>query len=201
MLFTWPSRGEIKIRAYTYDRESANFSRDGFEQFLDIIASNPQVSEINIVAHSMGNWVALEALRSISIRPGGTMPKIKNVFLVAPDVDVDVFRTQFARIGNKGPRFLLFVSQDDQALSLSQAIWGGGQRLGNIDPSQEPYQSELARDKIEVFDLTTLKGSAHGRAFEDITTVMTLIHDRLGDPASPGDGKKKRVEAAAKPAQ
>lgn len=28
VLFTWPSRGELRLRAYTYDRESANYSRD-----------------------------------------------------------------------------------------------------------------------------------------------------------------------------
>jgi esterase/lipase superfamily enzyme len=25
ILFTWPSRGELRLRAYTYDRESANY--------------------------------------------------------------------------------------------------------------------------------------------------------------------------------
>ena len=31
VLFTWPSRGELRLRAYTYDRESANFSRDALD--------------------------------------------------------------------------------------------------------------------------------------------------------------------------
>ena len=26
VLFTWPSRGEVRLRSYTYHRESANFS-------------------------------------------------------------------------------------------------------------------------------------------------------------------------------
>ena len=59
-----------KLRAYTYDRESANYSRDAFEQLLEMLAANPNVKEINIVAHSMGNWVTLEALRGLSIRSG-----------------------------------------------------------------------------------------------------------------------------------
>ena len=44
-------------------------------------------------------------------------------------------------------------------------------RLGEINPEQEPYRSELERQNIEVFDLTKLKGGAHDRAFEDITQV------------------------------
>ena len=181
VLFTWPSRGELKLRAYTYDRESANYSRDAFEQLLATLAANPNVKEINIVAHSMGNWVTLEALRAMSIRSGKIGGKIRNVLLVAPDVDVDVFRTQIQRIGSPKPRFSLFVSQDDKALGLSQTIWGGVPRLGEINPAQEPYQSELKRENIEVFDLTTLKGDAHDRAFEDITTVVAMFKNRVGE--------------------
>ena len=181
VLFTWPSRGELKLRAYTYDRESANYSRDAFEQLLSMVAANPNVKEINIVAHSMGNWVTLEALRAMSIKTGKIGAKIRNVMLVAPDVDVDVFRTQIQRMGSSRPRFSLFVSQDDKALGLSQAIWGGVPRLGEINPAQEPYQSELKRENIEVFDLTSLKGSAHDRAFEDITQVVVMIRNRSGE--------------------
>jgi hypothetical protein len=32
-----------------------------------------------------------------------------------------------------------------------------------------------------VFDLTNLKGNAHSRAFEDITTVMIMMAQRLGE--------------------
>jgi esterase/lipase superfamily enzyme len=180
VLFTWPSRGELKLRAYTYDRESANYSRDAFEQLLAMLATNPNVNEINIVAHSMGNWVTLEALRAMSIRTGKIGGKIKNVMLVAPDVDVDVFRTQIQRMGTARPRFALFVSQDDKALELSQSLWGGVPRLGEINAAQEPYQSELKRENIEVFDLTNLRGKAHDRAFEDITNVLVMIRSRQG---------------------
>ncbi|HLG82015.1 MAG TPA: alpha/beta hydrolase [Bradyrhizobium sp.] len=182
VLFTWPSRGEIKLGAYTYDRESANYSRDALEDLIGALDRNPNVSEINLLAHSMGNWVALEALRSRYIRPDRVVDKLKNVMLVAPDVDVDVFRTQIHRMGAKRPRFSLFVSQDDRALALSKTIWGGVPRLGEVNPEEEPYRSELARDQIEVFDLTSLKRAgddAHDRAFSDVTSVVAMIKQRL----------------------
>lgn len=180
VLFTWPSRGELRLRAYTYDRESANYSRDAFEQLLAVLVANPNVKEINIVAHSMGNWVALEALRGMSIKTGKIGSKIKHVMLVAPDVDVDVFRTQIQRMGAQRPRFSLFLSQDDKALELSKTIWGGVPRLGDIDPAQEPYRSELKQEGVEVFDLTHLGGDAHDRAFEDITSVLLMVKNRRG---------------------
>ena len=181
VLFTWPSLGELKLRAYTYDRESANYSRGALERLIEMLAANPNVKDINIVAHSMGNWVALEALRDMAIRTGKIGAKVKNVALVAPDVDVDVFRTEMQSMGKSRPRFMLFASQDDGALNFSKTLWGGVQRIGAIDPAQEPYKSELAQENVQAFDLTKLKGGAHGRAFEDITTVMAMLKDRLGD--------------------
>src|SRR5450432_2840908 len=154
VLFTWPSRGEVRLRAYTYDRESANYSRDALEDLLELLSSNPNVKEINIVAHSMGNWVTLEALRGRSIRSGRIGEKIKNVMLVAADVDVDVFRTQIRRMGSSRPRFLLFVSQKDQALALSSFIWDGMPRVGEVNPYEEPYRTEFEQERLVVFDLT-----------------------------------------------
>ena len=190
VLFTWPSRGQLRLRAYTYDRESANYSRDALESLLGTLASYPSVTEISLLAHSMGNWVAMEAMRGRSIRQTPAFirnDKLKNALLVAPDVDVDVFRTQIQRMGAARPRIALFVSQDDDALSLSKTIWGDVPRLGDIDPAQEPYRTELGRDKILVFDLTriaTAGDDAHDRAFSDVTSVMGMIQQRLSQGQS-----------------
>jgi esterase/lipase superfamily enzyme len=181
VLFTWPSKGELALSAYTYDHESANYSRDALEELLDTLARHPSVSGISILAHSMGNWVTLEALRSRAIHAGQSPRKITDVSLVAPDVDVDVFRSQIARMGVTRPVFALFVSQDDEALKISQTIWGGKPRLGEVNPEAEPYRSEFAKLNIEVFDLTKLKSEgddAHNRAFAEITAVMKMIRER-----------------------
>jgi esterase/lipase superfamily enzyme len=191
VLFTWPSRGELRLNAYGYDRESATYSRDALEQLLNTLAANPNVKEINILAHSMGNLVTLEALRGKAIAGGGKIGgKIKNVFLVAPDVDVDVFRAQIRRMGTSRPRFALFVSQDDRALGLSQLIWGGMPRIGDINPDQEPYNEALAQEQIVAFDLTKMDGDAHNRAFDDVTSVMVMIREQLNDEPVVTDGRK-----------
>jgi esterase/lipase superfamily enzyme len=165
--------------AYAADRESANESRDALEKLLDTLSLNPNVGEITVLAHSMGCAVTLEALRSKAMRSGTLDSKIKNVLLVAPDVAVNDFQTEIAQLGHRRPRVALFVSQDDQALKLSRTLAGGVQRMGDINPNEEPYKSELARQGILVFDLTHLEGAAHSRAFEDITSVMGMIKQRL----------------------
>jgi len=99
VLFSWPSRGEVRLVAYTSDRESANSSRDALERLLDTISQNPNVKEITVLAHSMGCALTLDALRARAIRSGSAGDKIKNVLLVAPDLSVDVFPTAIQQGG------------------------------------------------------------------------------------------------------
>jgi esterase/lipase superfamily enzyme len=56
VVFAWPSRGTLV--GYVADRESSTYSRDYLEQVLDELARIPGVRSINLVAHSMGNWLA-----------------------------------------------------------------------------------------------------------------------------------------------
>ncbi len=177
VLFTWPSRG--KVLAYGYDRESATYSRDALEKLLDELAAEPSVGEISVLAHSMGNWVTLEALRQQAIRRGSVPAKIRNVMLAAPDVDVDVARAGAMRMGKPRPRFTLFVSKDDRALAASRRVWGGV-RLGQIDPTLEPYKSALAEYDIDPVDLTAVRGSdmLNHSKFAD-SAVVRAIGNRL----------------------
>ena len=131
VLFTWPSQGTVL--AYGYDHESTNFSRTQLETLLRTLATDTQVGEVSILAHSMGNWLAPEALRQMAIRDGKIHSKIRNVLLAAPNVDVDVARTQIADMGPTRPQFSLFVSRDDKALGLSRDLWGGKTRLGAVN--------------------------------------------------------------------
>lgn len=189
VLFTWPSRG--KLLAYAYDRESANYSRDALETLLQALAKSPDVKQITVLAHSMGNWVTLEALRQMAIRDKRIAPKIKDVMLAAPDVDFDVFRRQVAEMGAPRPKFTLFTSQDDDALAASTLVGGGQIRLGMIDPSKEPYQSVLKKDGIEVVDLTNVKSSdsiKHGK-FAQAPEVVRSIGARMADGQRLSDGQ------------
>ena len=179
VLFTWPSRG--RLLAYNYDRESANYSRDGLESVLTGLANDSSVGEISILAHSMGNSVTLEALRQMSIRHRCVAPAIKNVMLAAPDVDVDVFRTEMIALGANRPAMTMFVSQDDTALTFSRRLSGDVPRIGAIDPKIEPYRSELAVEKITVVDLTRIRSGDPFNHFKfaENSDVVRLIGQRL----------------------
>jgi esterase/lipase superfamily enzyme len=191
ILFTWPSRGSVL--AYGYDRESTAYSRNALESMLQAIARDPAVGEISILAHSMGNSLALETLRQMAIRDGRVTPKIRNVLLAAPDVDVDLAKEAIVDMGPRAnrPAFTLFVSRDDRALAVSRRVWGSEARLGAIDPDQEPYRTQLERANVTVLDLTKLRaGDAlnHGK-FAQSPEVVQLIGKRLAEGQTVTDSR------------
>jgi esterase/lipase superfamily enzyme len=201
VLFTWPSRG--RLLAYGYDHESASYSRDSLEAVLQALANDEAVGEISILAHSMGNWVTLEALRQMAIRNKGLPLKIKNVMLAAPDVDFDVFRRQIAQIEEKRPLFTVFVSRHDEALAVSRRVWGDKARLGGIDPREEPYRRVLNERRILAVDLTDVtSGDPLGHAaFAQSPEVVRSIGLRLAQGQALSDSQSgvgdKLGEAAA----
>ncbi len=141
-------------RLIPYDRESAAFSRDALEELLAQLAKDPSVTQVSVLAHSMGGWLTMEALRQMGIRQGGVPARIANVMLAAPDIDVDVALMQGRALGARRPRMMLIVSADDEALNVSRRLWGSRDRLGAIDPNREPYRTNLAKAGVEVIDLT-----------------------------------------------
>lgn len=181
VIFSWPSRGSMLD--YNYDRDSATFSRDALEEALRRLTDLPEVRDVTVVAHSMGSWLAMEALRQMAIRDGGPNPKIRDVALAAPDLDVDVFASQYLALGATPPNMVVFVSRDDRALALSQRIGGGIDRLGQIDPEREPYKTELQLANLAVVDLTGLKSADrlnHG-IFAQRPEIVKLLGGVIGE--------------------
>ena len=177
VLFTWPSRA--RVFDYLFDRESTIVSRDAFEETVWQVASDPRVKDVTIMAHSMGAWLAMEGLRQMAIRRGKLPGKISNVILASPDVDVDVFASQWRALETPSARFTLFVSRDDRALQVSSRIAGGIDRLGLIDAQQ--YYAELEKSGIVVIDLTAMRSGDnlnHSR-FAQSPEVVQLIGQRL----------------------
>ena len=97
VLFSWASGG--KTTDYVYDKESASVARDQLEATLRLLAQSG-ARRIDIVAHSMGTWVTMEALRQLAITGDRDLGgKLGDVVLASPDIDVDVFKSQMRRYG------------------------------------------------------------------------------------------------------
>lgn len=154
--FAWPSQGALT--GYVADRESTTYSRDYLESTLNGIARTPGVRRIHVIAHSMGNWLAVETLRQAKIRGNSAfIPKLGEVFLMSPDIDVDVFRTQLDAIGKLNQPITVGISRDDRALGFSQRLAGDVPRVGNVLIDNKEAQQAIAHYGLRVIDMSDAK--------------------------------------------
>jgi len=180
VLFTWASRGSVFD--YVYDRDSSTIARDGLEELLHI-AADSGVEDLFVFAHSMGNWATVEALRQAKIGGDGDFKgKLRTVVLAAPDIDVDVFKSEMRVIGRPKYPFVLFASSDDQALWLSGLIAGEKPRLGAYTDDVK----EIADLGVVVVDLSKTEANdpiGHNK----FAVVLPEFVNRLGDRLRKGD--------------
>ncbi|MBM6592548.1 alpha/beta hydrolase [Microvirga pudoricolor] len=128
-LFTWPSAGSTL--SYVSDRESAMWSRDAMEDLLTAIAKSPSGGRVNIVAHSMGTLLTLEALRMVRADGGeSAMSRIGAVVMAAPDIDIDLFARGLERLGPDARKITVISATNDRALAVSSRLAGGIVRAG-----------------------------------------------------------------------
>ncbi len=147
--YSWPSRG--KPLAYLVDRESAVYSRDGFETLLMTVA-DAGAERIVIVGHSMGALLAMEGLRQVAIsRNERVLKRIGGIVLMSPDIDVDVFKKGARRIGKLPQPFYIFTSQKDKALALSSRLSGRPDRLGNLESPAEVADLDVTLIDVSAF--------------------------------------------------
>lgn len=180
VLYSWPSRGQLLD--YRRDLDNASYSRSDLAKLLEVATNAKAVEEIVILAHSMGSWVAVEALRQIALKNGGVPSKITNVILASPDLDIGVFRRQVEEMGPNRPSITLFVSQADRALRVSAVLSRGATRLGSVDPENEAYRQQLGDlENVTILDLTALKGGdrINHSVYAKSPEVVRLIGERL----------------------
>lgn len=147
--YAWPSAGHPL--GYAYDRDSALFARDGLEALLTEITAAGL--DIVLMAHSLGSGVVMEVLRQLRIgRQGAVMARINGVILFSPDIDVDVFRAQAARVGELPQPFVIFTSQRDHALTISARITGLRERVGNLSSAEEVADYQVTLIDISAFE-------------------------------------------------
>ncbi|WP_394892439.1 alpha/beta hydrolase [Mesorhizobium sp. AaZ16] len=174
VLFSWASGG--KTVDYVYDSNSASAARDALEETLRLVARSG-AKRIDIIAHSMGNWVTMEALRQLAITGDRDLDgKLGDVVLASPDIDVDVFKTQMARYGKPKKPFFLFLSDDDRALRLSSLIAGNKPRLGDYGKAQD-----IAEYGFVVVDLSNVESSdrLNHMKFADNPLLVKMLGDGL----------------------
>ena len=155
MHYAWPSAATPL--GYVYDRDSVDFSRNGLEDMLREV-SNSGADRIYLVAQSMGSYLVVESLRQLAFRGDQkTLAKIAGVILIAPDIDVEVFRSQARDIGHLPQPFMIFSSERDQILQMSAALTGQKARLGSLSSVAAVSDLDVTLVDVAAFN----KGAGH----------------------------------------
>lgn len=167
--YTWPA-GVGGLLAYEYTVGSTEFTIYHLKQAIKMIAANPDVHKINIIAHSRGTAVATDAVRELYLEFRATedvQKKLKfgAVVLAAPDIDMDVAiqRDATERVGRAVERSVVYISEGDKALGLSGWLFGGIARLGDVDTKL------FSDEEIEVL--------RHSKRFQMISAQVTNLGD------------------------
>lgn len=149
--YSWPSKG--KASRYIYDRDSVAFARDQLESVLET-AANTNTRRIYILAHSLGSWLTMEALRQHRISGKRKLfSKLSALALAAPDIDQNVFNSQLSRLRPLHKPFFILTSQKDRALGFLRFFTGETQRVGKIKTS-----ALLERYGIRILDISCYEG-------------------------------------------
>lgn len=182
VLFSWPSRGVVKD--YLTDRESIFASRTRMMRLFTMLARHPRVKGIDVLAHSMGTMLTMEMLQMAKLagKPdfGG---KLNLLILAAPDIDVDVFMSQFEVIGRRRGQTVILISRDDKALKISSRLAGDVVRVGAASPSARASIAAIEKYGFTVIDLTELSSSdsINHSKFAASPVVVRKLSIRMSD--------------------
>lgn len=150
LAFTWPSRA--KLFDYGYDRDSAMWSRDALHTVLDALLASQTTGRINIVAHSIGSMLAMEALRALYAERGAlAADRIGALVFASPDIDMDVFTSSVEHIGPLARKITVITSTNDRALAVSSWMAGGMTRVGAAEKA-----------KLKLFGVHVIDASEEG---------------------------------------
>ncbi len=193
VLFTWPSQSNMF--SYVSDKESATASRDALQKLMRDLSQVEGVGRVHVLAHSMGSWLAMEALRENAIAGSRNLNgRLGDVMLAAPDIDLSVFRQQMSRI--QGANVSIFVSANDRALSLSARLAGARPRVGAMDPTKPKERDELSRLGVKVYDLSSTSAGFIGHSlYGDVPAVVRTIGAQLAEPRSEDSGVTSMIDA------
>ncbi|MGH6853549.1 MAG: alpha/beta hydrolase, partial [Methylocella sp.] len=180
VLYTWPAAGSLLD--YGAAKESATVARDALSKLLRRLSELPDVGRVHILAHSMGAWLAMEALRENAISGSPDLNgKLGDVMLAAPDIDLNVFRQQLARLDPS--HVFILVASNDRALSLSRTLAGDRQRVGALDPNNPSDRAALEELGVKAYDLSRESTGLIGHGtFADAPQAVRTIGAQITEP-------------------
>ena len=166
MAFSWPS--QATLAGYNRDARNVELSADSLRTVLSDLSKKANVKRIHVIAHSMGNRALVGALSKL-----GSDVTIRQVALIAPDIDAELFR-RLARSfpSNVGP-ITLYASSRDAAL-VAAATFAGYPRAGQGGPNI------VVTPNIETVDASAVDTSLTGLGHAYYADASQILSDLFG---------------------
>jgi pimeloyl-ACP methyl ester carboxylesterase len=142
-------RGKWELMQYALDREQAEKEGvPGLAELVAMLRRQFQPRAINIIAHSMGSWVTLEALRRHAV----VMQPVNKVILLAPDAPSSIFDDPSVLAAlSPSTSVHVYYSAADNILGLTEMGIGSPGSLGRRGPSTRALPAN-----IHAHDVTNL---------------------------------------------
>ncbi|KAA3619200.1 MAG: alpha/beta fold hydrolase, partial [Proteobacteria bacterium] len=131
LLFSWPSDGAVLN--YTRDEADVVWSVKHLRETLTRMEMLFGRGGFDVVGHSLGARGTALALAGMIGLPADAEPLVDRLVLVAADIDAAIFRQMLPRLTHQARHLTAYVSDNDNALSLSRELHGYP-RLGEVGP-------------------------------------------------------------------
>jgi esterase/lipase superfamily enzyme len=182
ILFAWPSNA--RLGGYLADKDAVTYSRDQLADLLVSVTRDHSIGRVTLLGHSMGGWLTAEALRELRMtRQDATLRRL-TVVLAAPDIDVDVFKSQMEVIGPLSPPMTILVSRQDLALRVSSRIASNRPRIGMLNVDDPRVQEAALRNGLQIIDVSALEPTDPAR--HDGFVQFASLYGRLSEKGAEG---------------
>lgn len=196
--FDWASHGGIL--SYAVDKANADFAVWQLRRLLEFLADSTDAEQINIIAHSAGSAVTVEALRQISLmhydEPSATLRasyRIGRVVLAAPDMDLDT--TWSARVDGSMrvvDAMTIYASRHDRALGFASRLFAGT-RLGNsVGRLYNDVREAMLATDTQLVDVTRaeeLKRTLLGHSYYQHNPLVSTDVMLFLETGAPGEAR------------
>lgn len=184
LLFSWPTGSGVSY--YAGDKDMVSPSRRALGAFLRHISKWSKVRNIDIVAHSLGNQVLLEALRDLAVADDAdgrdAKSKIRHLIFASPDVERSVFSNGVGALHRMGTTKTLYVSGLDLALWASNLV-SRYERAGYIWTEKPLVLPDL--DTVDVSRSSSRFFSLNHSAFMEELSVLNDLSIILNEGKRP----------------
>jgi esterase/lipase superfamily enzyme len=118
-------------------------------QLFHLIRDDAGITNVYVIAHSMGNQILLEALAHAHNAGDGI--KLSEIIMASPDVPRDVFSQRIGALTLLSGGLTLYASSADKALAASH-VYSDFVRAGDIPAKEGP----LIAPGLDTIDVTAL---------------------------------------------